>query len=83
MYQTKIVSFSQQLKLSLSVYHKRLGKEFEEQFECLEEKTEKYKLFSVLIKREVTKVDPEENENIIIISYKMKFNNSERFAKSS
>ena len=36
---------------------KELAKEFEEEFECLRENTEKYVTFSVPIKKEITKKD--------------------------
>ena len=41
-------------------------------FECLGENTEKYKSLFVLIKKQVTKIDTEGNENIITVSYKIK-----------
>ena len=46
-------------------YHfiiKELANEFEGQFECLEENKEKYKTFSVLIKKKITKIDKDGNE---------------------
>ena len=76
--------FSQQVKLY--DYHfiiKGLTSEFKGQFECLVEKTEKYKTFSVSIEKEVIKVDKEENENIIKISYKIKFIDIAKFIVSS
>ena len=71
------------MKLQLPYYHKKIAKEFEGQFECLGENTEKYKTFSVPMKEEVAKVNKEENENIITISYKIKFIDSARFMASS
>ena len=55
-------------------YHfiiKKLGKEFEGEFECLRENTEKYITFSVSLK--------EENDNDKKITYKLKFIDSYRF----
>ena len=59
-------------------YHfliKELTEEFEEQFECLGENTEKYITFSVLIKRE-----PDNGKSI---TYKIMFIDSFRFMSSS
>ena len=66
-------------------YHftmKNLANNFEGQFECLAENTEKYKIFSVLIEKEVAKVNKEGNENIITISCKIKFIDCARFRTS-
>ena len=57
--------------------------ESEGQFECLGENAENYKIFSVLIEKEVAKVDKSEIENIITIAYKIKFIDSARFVASS
>ena len=57
-------------------YHfiiKELAKEFMGQFECFGEYSEKYKIFSVPIEKEIKKVDKDLNENIVTISYKIKF----------
>ena len=62
-------------------YHfiiKELAKEFEGEFECLGENTEKYITFSVPIKKEITKKD-----KIIKISYKITFIDSYRFISTS
>ena len=62
-------------------YHfiiKNLAKEFEGEFECLGEYTEKYITFSVPIKKEITKKD-----EIVKISYKIKFIDSYRFMSAS
>ena len=48
-------------------YHfiiKEFVNEFETQFECLEENTEKYKTFSIPIEKEVTNIDKHGNENL-------------------
>ena len=62
-------------------YHfiiKELVKEFDGNFECLGENTEKYKTFSVSIKKEI------KNKNKIIeITYKIKFIDSFRFMSTS
>ena len=62
---------------------KELAEEFEGQFECLGENTEKYITFSVPIKKKITKIDKDGNDNIVNISYKIEFINSFRFMSSS
>ena len=60
-------------------YHfiiKELAKEFEGNFECLGESTEKYITFSVLIKKKIENKD-------LQITYKIKFIDSYRFMSSS
>ena len=67
-------------------YHliiKELSNKFEGQFQCLGENTEKYKYFSLPIEKEVTKVDKDGNEDILTISYKIKFIDSAKFMASS
>ena len=67
-------------------YHfiiKELTEEFEEEFECLGENTEKYITFSVPIKKEITKKDKNGNDKITKISYKIKFIDSYRFMSTS
>ena len=49
---------------------KELSEEFEGEFECLCENTEKYVTFSVPIKKEITKKDKDGNDKITKISYK-------------
>ena len=59
-------------------YHfiiKQLAEEFEGEFECLGENTEKYITFSVPLKKE--------NDNGKIITYKLKFIDSYRFVSTS
>ena len=57
---------------------KNLAEEFEGEFECLGENTEKYITFLVPIKKEITKKD-----KIIKMSYKIKFIDSYRFISTS
>ena len=67
-------------------YHfiiKNLAEEFEGEFECLGENTEKYITFSVPIKKEITKKDKNGNDKIVKISYKIKFSDSYRFMSTS
>ena len=62
-------------------YHfiiKELANEFEGKFECLWENTEAYKTVPI----EVTNIDKDGNENIVTISYKIKFIDSARFMAS-
>ena len=62
---------------------KELANEFERQFKCLGENTKKYKSFSVLIEKKVTKVDKEVNESVATISCKIKFIETARFMATS
>ena len=55
----------------------------EGQFECLGENTEKYKTFYIPIEKEVTEIDKVGNENVVTISYKIKFIDSVRFMATS
>ena len=67
---------------SICDYHfiiKELAEEFEGEFECLGEKTEKYITFSVPIKKEIAKKDKNGNDKITKIPYKIKFIDSYRF----
>ena len=67
-------------------YHfiiKELANEFEEQFNSFGENKEKYKTFSVPIKKEITKIDKDGNESVVNICYKTKFIDSARFMASS
>ena len=67
-------------------YHfiiKELAEEFEGEFECLGETTEKYITFSVPIKTETTKKDKNGNDTITKISYRIKFIDSCRFTSTS
>ena len=57
-------------------YHfiiKELAEEFEGEFECLGENTEKYMTFPMPIKREITKKAKDDNDKITKISYQNKF----------
>ena len=62
---------------------KNLAEEFEGEFECLGENTEKYITFSIPIKKEITKRDKNGNDKIVKISYKIKFFDSYRFMSTS
>ena len=62
---------------------KELAEEFEGEFECLGENTEKYITFSMPIKKEITKKDTHGNDKITKISYKIKFIDSYRFMSYS
>ena len=62
---------------------KELAKEFEGEFECLGENTEKYKTSSVPRKKEVSKLGKDGNESVRTIFYKIKFVDSARFMASS
>ena len=67
-------------------YHfiiRELAEEFEREFECLGENTEKYLTFSVPIKKEITKKDKNGNDKITKTSYKIKFIDSCRFMSAS
>ena len=67
-------------------YHfiiKGLAEEFEGEFECLGENTEKHISSSVPIKKEITKIDQGDSYKIMKISYKIKFIDSFRFMSSS
>ena len=67
-------------------YHfiiKELANKFEGQFECLHEKTEKYKTFSVPGRKEVTSIDNDGNESVVIRSYEVKFIVRTRFMGTS
>ena len=59
---------------------KDLAEEFEGEFECLGENTEKYITFCVPIKKVITKKG---NDKITKISYKIKFIDSYRFMSTS
>ena len=70
------------LNISTYDYHfiiQELAEEFEGEFECLGENTEKYITFSVLIKKEILKKDKDGNDKTAKISYKINF----RFMSSS
>ena len=62
---------------------KELAEEFEGEFECLDENTEKYILFLVPIKKETTEKYKNRNHKITKISYKINFINSCRFMSTS
>ena len=67
------------MKLRLSFIIKELANEFGGIFECLQENTEKYKIFFVPTEKEVIKTDKDGNESAVTICYKIKFIDSVRF----
>ena len=62
---------------------KNLANEFEGQFECIDKNNEKYKTFSVPIKKELQKLIKKVYETVKIISYKIKFIDSMGFMATS
>ena len=67
-------------------YHfiiKELTNVFQGQFQCLGENTKKRNIFFVPIEKKVIKIDKDGNENVISISYKIKFIDKPRFMASS
>ena len=67
-------------------YHfiiKDLAEEFDGEFECFGENTEKYVTFSVPIKKEIAKKDKNGNDKITKISYKIKLIDRYRFMSRS
>ena len=62
---------------------KNLANEFEGQFECIDKNNEKYKTFSVPIKKELQKLIKKVYETVEIISYKIKFIDSMGFMATS
>ena len=58
-------------------------KELASEFECIGENTRKYKTFSNPIEIEVTNIYKDGNENVVTISYKIKFIDSARNMASS
>ena len=73
-------------KGSIYDYHiiiKELANEFEGIFERLGKTMEKYKTFSVSMEKEVIKIDKDGKENVVTISYKIKFIDNGRFMATS
>ena len=67
-------------------YHfiiKEFASEFQRQFDCYGKNKEKYKMFSALTKKEITKIDKDGNKSVVNISYKIKFIDSARLMVSS
>ena len=67
-------------------YHfiiKEIAKTFEEEFNCLGENTKKYKIFSVPIAKEATRIDQNGKEIMKTMSYKLQLIESARFMVSS
>ena len=55
------------------IFHNGSTKEFEGQLECFGENTEKCITFSVPVNKEITKIDKDDNDKIVNVSYKLKF----------
>ena len=67
-------------------YHfiiKKLAEEFKKQLTCLGQNTEKYITFTVLIEKEVTRIDKYREEITKCLSYILQFIESARFMASS
>ena len=67
-------------------YHftiKELANKFEGKFEWPGENTEKYKIFSVPIEKEIAGIDKDGNEIVVTISYIIKFIDSAEFTTTS
>ena len=62
---------------------KNLQTSLRDNMNVLGENTEKYKIFSVPIEKEITKIDKEGNESVATISYRLKFIDSARFMATS
>ena len=62
---------------------KELANKFEGQFKCLGGNKEKYKTFSVPIKKEIAKINKDGNKILVNISHKIKFIDIARFMASS
>ena len=62
---------------------KELEKDFEGEFNCVRENTEKYKKFLVPITKEVKRIDTNEEGIIKAVSYKLQFIDSARSMASS
>ena len=62
---------------------RKLAKEFQEEFNFLGENTEKHKIFSAPIAKEIKKIDKNEKEITKTISYKLQFIHSAKFVASS
>ena len=62
---------------------KKLANEFEGKFECLGENSENQKNFFDSNTRKDTNIDKDGNENVVTISYKIKFIDSARFMATS
>ena len=62
---------------------RKLAKEFQGEFYFLGENTEKHKIFSASIAKEIKKIDKNEKEITKTISYKLQFIHSAKFVASS
>ena len=83
MYLKKFYSFHNGSNYNYRFIIKQLAEEFEKQFTCLVENTEKYITFTVPIEKEVTRIDKNGEEVTKNISYILQFIDSARFMASS
>ena len=75
--------FQNRCKYNYHFIIKESAKEFEKQFTCLGENTEKYITFSVPIERQVTRTDENGGKITKNVSFRLKFIDSARFMASS
>ena len=83
MHPTKFLYFFTADPTTIISLFDKLANEIKSQFEYLEENTEKYKHFSVLIEKGIKKIYKDDSEDITSISYKIKYIDSTRFTASS
>ena len=76
------VAFHNGLNYDYHFLIKKLPSNFKGQFKFLGGNSEKYKTFSIPIKKQVTKIDKEGKKGIVTRSYKIKFIDSARFMAS-
>ena len=81
MFLIKSCSFHNGSKYDFHFIIKELANAFDGQFEFIGENSEKYKTFSISIKKKL--IDKEGNKTTKIIPYKVKFINSIRFMATS
>ena len=77
------VVFDNSLNYDYHVIIKELANVFEGKFECLGQNTEKCKICSFPIEKEVTKIYKDGNESVVTIFYKIKCIDSARFMATS
>ena len=69
--------------IMVQFYFKRISQQVAGKFECLWENTKKSQTFSIPIEKEVAKIDKNDNENVLTISYKIKFIDRARILETS